>query len=66
MPKSTFDRRVDRAMETASAGLQIPLSQLNAMGKLCRQAAVDRGLAGVPLVQECRAIMIQQGATEIA
>ncbi len=64
--KSAFQTRVDNAMEKASAGLQIPLSKLVAMGKLCGQAlGADPSMNNEALVAKCRAIMIQQGATEV-
>ena len=65
LSKKQIERRVDVAMNAASRGLQIPLSRLGGMGKLATQAVeADNSLEGGALVEKCRAIMIQQGATE--
>lgn len=65
MRKTKTERRVDAAMEKACYGLQVPLSKLVDMRKLCVQAAdAEPGLEGDGLVAKCRAIMVQQGSTE--
>lgn len=65
MRKTKTERRVDAAMQQACYGLQVPISKMVAMRKLCVQAAdAEPGLEGAELVAKCRAIMVQQGSTE--
>lgn len=65
LSKKQIERRVDAAMSAACRGLQVPISALNTMGRLVREAVeADNSLEGQALVEKARAIMVQHGATE--
>ncbi len=67
MARNKIDRRVDAAMQKATIGLLVPISQLVAMGKLCRQALEGApDMSPVDDIAKCRAIMIQQGAEVVS